>query len=64
MTPEELLKNIGEQISKTQKVLCPDCMKDKIVQPLHTVGDSENELFCPHCDLSIEIIIRWRSDET
>ena len=56
----ELLKNIGSQISG--KVICPDCLEvEKLDQELFTIGDHENLLFCPHCDLGLELKLTYRS---
>lgn len=62
MTDEELklAKNIGEQMSG--KILCPRkcnwlCGED-LKQELSTYGDMEDTLFCPHCELDVEIVVK------
>ena len=52
-------KDVGKQLSG--KAVCPDCRDiQKLYQELFAIGDCENELFCPHCDvvLKIEVITR------
>lgn len=61
MTEKELqfAKHIGEQMSG--KILCPgDCNlpNDLIKQELSTYGDDENRLFCPHCEMDIQITVK------
>lgn len=62
MTDEELklAKNIGEQMSG--KILCPrQCNRiydSSTWQALSTVGDMEDTLFCPHCELDVEIVVK------
>lgn len=56
MTDEELklAKHIGEQMSG--KILCPrQCIEG---QRLSTYGDMEDTLFCPHCELDVEIVVK------
>ena len=38
-------------------ILCPRCKENKNEQPLHSVGDYENLIFCPHCDLKFELTL-------
>jgi hypothetical protein len=60
MNDIELLKNVGKQLSG--KANCPDCKKEgKFDQPLYTIGDAEDNLFCPHCDLGIELNLTYRA---
>lgn len=57
MTGEELqlAKNIGEQM--TGKILCPrECVEG---QTLSTFGDSEGSLFCPHCEMEVDIVVKY-----
>lgn len=59
MDDEELrlAKNIGEQMSG--KILCPrQCVEG---QELSTFGDFENQLFCPHCEMEVDIVVRYPS---
>lgn len=56
MNAEELklAKNVGEQMS--DKILCPRrCLEE---QKLSTYGDFEDQLFCPHCELDVEIVVK------
>ena len=49
-------KLLGKQISG--KLMCPKgCYNGD--QPLYTVGDMENNLFCPHCDFQFKIQITY-----
>lgn len=60
MTDEELrlAKRIGEQMSG--KILCPrECVEG---QELSTFGDFEDQLFCPHCEMEIEIVVKYATD--
>jgi hypothetical protein len=56
MTDEELAlaKDIGEQMSG--KILCPRKCVDG--QTLSVFGDFENQLFCPHCEMEIELVVK------
>lgn len=52
----ELAKNIGEQMSG--KIICPrKCIAG---QELSAYGDYEDMLYCPHCEMEVEITVRWR----
>lgn len=56
MTDEELklAKDIGEQMSN--RILCPRrCIE---TQTLSTYGDMEDTLFCPHCELDVDIVVK------
>lgn len=57
MTDEELAlaKNIGTQMSG--KILCPrECVEG---QELSAYGDFEDQLFCPHCEMYVEIVVKY-----
>jgi hypothetical protein len=57
MNKEEtrLAKNIGEQMSG--KILCPrECVDG---QTLSTFGDFEDTLFCPHCEMEVQITVKY-----
>jgi len=56
---ELLEKEMGFRIEKA-KIYCPLCSDGE--QPMSTVGDFENELFCPHCNFSFEIKINIHSN--
>lgn len=54
---------IGKQIQNLQQIFCPRCLEQESVeekrfyQNLCAVGDFEEELFCPHCELRIKVIV-------
>ena len=56
-------KNLGKQVAKGDVLFCPFCKEAMVIefspndQDLCSFGDSENILFCPHCDTSIELIV-------
>jgi rubredoxin len=54
---EQYAVDIGKQIDN--KIVCPRCRvdtrKDEDQQTLSTYGDFEDELFCPHCELDVEL---------
>lgn len=51
----------GVECNERKEILplyCPICSKEPDeIQPLSSVGDNREELFCPHCDLRLKIII-------
>lgn len=56
---------IGKQIQCIQQIYCPYCLTLKLEhkqmrQPLCAVGDFEEELFCPHCDLTVCLSVTIR----
>lgn len=51
---ENWAKNVGTQMNGV--ILCPrQCTQG---QTLSTYGDDEANLFCPHCDLQVEVIVQ------
>ena len=59
MTNLELAKNIGEQMSHV--ILCPrKCIEG---QELSTFGDNEDRLFCPHCEIEVQLTIVWNNND-
>ena len=57
--------NIGKQIQNLQCVWCPRCLESSLngsvfKQNLCAVGDYEDELFCPHCELNVLIKVEIR----
>lgn len=55
LSPEQKAAvNIGEQMSG--KILCPRACVEG--QELSTFGDWPWLLFCPHCELEVEIIVK------
>ena len=72
----ELEKDIGRQVTKqagddgdgrgeAMPLNCPVCRNDdeNFIQPLCCYGDFENEIFCPHCDVSFKITLQRRKDD-
>jgi rubredoxin len=51
----KLAKNFGEQISG--KIYCPNCSTEKDKQLIYVFGDCEDSLFCPHCELTINLTV-------
>lgn len=51
-----IAKKIGNSISG--KFNCPTCSLPDHPQPIYVLGDFENELYCPHCDMTIELVIK------
>ena len=50
----DLAKHIGTQMNN--KILCPQC--HILEQELSTFGDNEDRLFCPHCEMEVQITVR------
>ena len=54
----EVVRHMGKQIAAHETVTCPLCsidMPDEDGQPMMATGDYEEVLFCPHCDLAVEL---------
>jgi len=51
----QLARNISEQMNG--KILCPRACFEG--QCLSTYGDFEDQLFCPHCEMDVEIIVKY-----
>ncbi len=72
-TEIELLKEIGRRVGTGKPLICPLCTEimydGDSEQELCSVGDYENVLFCPHCDLHLELKLvdkggsKWRFNE-
>lgn len=54
-TDIDLLKEIGERVGMKKYLICPLCSDEGGEQSLSSFGNHENELFCPHCDLHLEL---------
>lgn len=64
-----MAENLTNQISHKHLLHCPNCaylsgtfeqgplMPGRDRQQLCTVGDTQNQLFCPHCDLLVHLIV-------
>ena len=55
ITEIDLLKYIGKRVGEKKPLICPLCSSKDGEQFLSSFGDYENELFCPHCDLHLEL---------
>jgi len=59
MTELEIAKALGKQVSDGKPLTCPNCGQwepsQPDIQPLMSIGDFENTLFCPHCDLTVDL---------
>lgn len=57
MTDEEITIALGKNVGSGKPLLCPVCSSESIdgEQPMSSFGNMENILFCPHCDLNIEL---------
>ncbi len=57
---EQYAKDIGNQLSG--KIICPRCRVDNWTdeeqQTLSTYGDFEDCLFCPHCEMDLELTVK------
>lgn len=51
IVPRDITKALGQSISD-KGVPCPRCNAD---QNMFCIGDCEHTLFCPHCDLEVEL---------
>ena len=49
--PSDFMKVLGQSISD-KGVPCPRCNDS---QNLYSTGDYEHILFCPHCELEVEL---------
>lgn len=57
----EIAQQLGKQVWDGLPLYCPRCQifagpKDG-VQPLASFGDNREVLFCPHCDLTVQLIV-------
>ncbi len=61
MTDKEITKALGKNVGLGKPLLCPICSPYCMdgEQPMSSIGDFEHNLFCPHCDLSIELIVTY-----
>ncbi len=41
--------------SFAKQLVCPVCTDKEVTQPMTQCGDFPDNLFCPHCDLGIEL---------
>ena len=53
-----LAKRMGKEINNAE-VLCPICKvhEPNLRQPMSTIGDHEDHIFCPHCEIEFELSI-------
>lgn len=59
MKDKEIAIALGKYVGKGEPLLCPVCGVDALDggQTMMSYGDSENHLFCPHCDLGVELVV-------
>ena len=67
MTEKELkiARNLGKQVAKGNILYCPYCKEESTLeynnendQDLSSFGDYEETLFCPHCELTVELAVK------
>jgi hypothetical protein len=64
MTELRVAQELGEQVYNNKPLTCPNCtqwcgpLDEK--QPMSSVGDMREVLFCPHCDLTVELKVTFR----
>ena len=65
MTNEEISIAMGKNVGSGKPILCPVCSPESMdgEQPMSSIGDFENQLFCPHCALVVELKITYNPDE-
>jgi hypothetical protein len=51
-------KELGKQVNSGEALKCPLCSKDSPDQPMASFGDFRHILFCPHCDITVELVLR------
>lgn len=63
---QRMAKALGKQIAASQSVICPNCREDFPAsegQPLSAIGDHEEQLFCPHCELRVRLTVTYHPDD-
>lgn len=63
MTELEIAKAIGRNVGLGKPLICPECsdegaVEGEGVQLMSSIGDYENLLFCPHCDLRVDLVVK------
>lgn len=64
MTDKEIARALGKQVVLGEPLSCPLC-SDKLPSPpegkqlMSSFGDIEEKLFCPHCDLGVELKVTY-----
>ena len=61
MTNKEIAIALGKQVGLGKALYCPLCstgIKDDDEQLMSSMGDYEDTLFCPHCDLYVELKVK------
>ncbi len=65
VTGKEIAIALGKQVAKGKHLSCPMCspgaMDDD--QPMSSWGDHEYKLFCPHCDLTVQLNVIYNPGE-
>lgn len=52
--PHKYEKDVTE-LFYSNDIKCPRCLDEGTDQNLHSEGDREHIVFCPHCDLVFEL---------
>lgn len=65
MNDIEIARTLGKQVALGEALYCPFCSdkpprSPKGKQLMLSTGDFEEELFCPHCDLSVKLAVKSR----
>lgn len=64
MTELEMAQKLGEQVHDNKPLTCPNCAQwyglASEKQPMDSIGDMRGMLFCPHCDLAVELKVTFR----
>ncbi len=55
MNKLDYLQALGKQVFNGEPLHCPVCSDDGGKQPMCSVGDMREVLFCPHCDRTVEL---------
>jgi hypothetical protein len=57
MTSQDIAVAIGKQLSG-KGIICPLCLSNgELEQEMFPVGDQEDVLMCPHCDMQVNLVI-------
>lgn len=59
MDKPEIAKVLGKQVALGVPLHCPACSREPpgSKQLLSSVGNHEESLFCPHCDLEVNLVV-------
>jgi len=61
MTDKEIARALGKMVHETKPLTCPVCAQffTKDLQEMASDGDEREFLFCPHCDLSVKLVVLY-----